>query len=60
MVLVGASLDAASKRAKQLREEIKHLNARHGGQLLAAVTLSIGIAMVPENGGSAEIAKSSR
>jgi diguanylate cyclase (GGDEF)-like protein len=33
-----------------LREEIKQLNVRHGGQLLGAVTLSIGIAVFPESG----------
>lgn len=49
-VLAGASLDAARKRAELLREEIKQLNVRHGGQLLGAVTLSIGIAVFPESG----------
>jgi diguanylate cyclase (GGDEF)-like protein len=37
-----------------LREEIKQLNVLHGGQLLGAVTLSIGIAAFPDNGDSAE------
>jgi diguanylate cyclase (GGDEF)-like protein len=36
-----------------LREDVKKLNAQHGGQLLGAVTLSIGIAMCPDNGDSA-------
>ena len=49
-VLAGASLDAARKRAELLREEIKQLNVRHGGQLLGTVTLSIGIAVFPDNG----------
>jgi diguanylate cyclase (GGDEF)-like protein len=49
-VLAGASLDAARKRAELLREEIKQLNVRHGGQLLGAVTLSIGIAVFPGSG----------
>jgi diguanylate cyclase (GGDEF)-like protein len=53
-VLAGASLDAARKRAELLREDIKQLNALHGGQLLGAVTLSIGIAVFPDNGDSAE------
>jgi diguanylate cyclase (GGDEF)-like protein len=53
-VLAGASLDAARKRAELLREEIKQLNVRHGGQLLGAVTLSVGIAVFPDNGDSAE------
>ena len=53
-VLAGASADAARKRAELLREEIKQLNVQYGGQLLGAVTLSIGIAVFPENGESAE------
>lgn len=53
-VLPGASLDAALKRAELLREDVKQLNAQYGGQLLGAVTLSIGIAVFPDNGDSAE------
>jgi len=53
-VLAGASLDAARTRAELLREDVKQLNAQHGGQLLGAVTLSIGIAVFPDNGDSAE------
>ena len=53
-VLAGASLDAARKRAELVREETKQLNVRHGGQLLGTVTLSIGIAVFPENGESVE------
>jgi diguanylate cyclase (GGDEF)-like protein len=49
-VLPGASLDVALKRAELLREDVKQLNAQHGGQILGAVTLSIGIAMCPDNG----------
>jgi diguanylate cyclase (GGDEF)-like protein/PAS domain S-box-containing protein len=52
-VLAGASLDAARKLAERLREQIKKLNVRHGGQLLGAVTLSVGIAVFPDNGDSA-------
>jgi diguanylate cyclase (GGDEF)-like protein len=52
-VLPDASLDVARKRAELLREDVKKLNAQHGGQLLGAVTLSIGIAMCPDNGDSA-------
>jgi diguanylate cyclase (GGDEF)-like protein/PAS domain S-box-containing protein len=53
-VLAGASLDAARKRAERLREEMKQLNVRHGGQLLGAVTLSIGIAVFPDNADTTE------
>jgi diguanylate cyclase (GGDEF)-like protein len=53
-VLAGASLEAARKRADLLREDIKQLSVQHGGQLLGAVTLSIGIAVFPDNGDNAE------
>jgi len=53
-VLAGAPLDAARKRAELLREEIRQLSVRHGGQLLGAVTVSIGIAVFPENGATAD------
>ena len=54
LVLASASLDAARKRAELLRENIKQLNVLHGGQRLGAVTLSIGIAVCPDNGDSVE------
>ena len=53
-VLAGASLEPARKRAELLREEMKQLNVRHGGQLLGAVTISIGIAAFPDDGDTAE------
>ena len=53
-VLAGASLEAAQKRAELLREDVKQLNVRYGGQLLGAVTLSIGIGIFPDNGENAE------
>ncbi len=53
-VLSGASREAARRRAEVVREEVKSLNVRHGGQLLGAVTLSVGIAVFPENGETAE------
>jgi diguanylate cyclase (GGDEF)-like protein/PAS domain S-box-containing protein len=53
-VLAGASLDATRRRAELLREDVKKLNVQYGGQLLGAVTLSIGIAIFPDNGESAE------
>ena len=53
-VLSGASLEAAQKRAELLQGEIKQLNVRHGGQLLGTVTISVGIAIFPNNGDGAE------
>jgi len=53
-VLSGASLAAAQQRAELLQGEIKQLNVRHGGQLLGSVTISVGIAIFPNNGDGAE------
>ena len=50
IVLAGTSLEIAQARAEQLRERTKQLNVRQGGQLLGMVTVSIGIAVFPENG----------
>ena len=36
-----------------MREESKQLNVLYGGQLLGAVTISIGMAIFPENGDDA-------
>ena len=53
-ILAGASLGAARKRAELVRAEIKQLSVQYGGQLLGAVTVSIGIAAYPDNGESVE------
>lgn len=54
LILAGANLDAAHQRAEILREEVKALIVRHGGQLLGTISLSVGIAAFPEHGRSAE------
>ena len=53
-VLAGASLDASRKRAELLRGSVKQLNVQYGGQLLGAVSVSMGIAVFPENGDTSE------
>jgi diguanylate cyclase (GGDEF)-like protein/PAS domain S-box-containing protein len=53
-VLSAADGESAQKRAQLLQEELKHLQVRHGGQLLESITISIGIAVFPTNADSAE------
>jgi diguanylate cyclase (GGDEF)-like protein/PAS domain S-box-containing protein len=58
IVLLDASLEMTRERAERLCEHVRHLNIRFEGQALKAVTLSLGIAVFPENGStSAEILK---
>jgi diguanylate cyclase (GGDEF)-like protein len=54
LVLSGASIDAACKRAKVLREELEHLIVQHAGQVLGKVSLSIGISAFPNHGATSE------
>jgi diguanylate cyclase (GGDEF)-like protein/PAS domain S-box-containing protein len=52
LIFPNSSLDAAEKRAEQLRSSIKNLNIIHRGQPLGPVTISVGIAAYPLNGSS--------
>ncbi len=54
LILVGASIDSACKRAELLREELKQLTVQHAGQTLGRITLSIGISAFPGHGTTAE------
>jgi diguanylate cyclase (GGDEF)-like protein len=54
LILSGASLDAASQRAEMLREELKKLIVQHAGQVLGAVSISIGVSAYPNHGVNAE------
>jgi len=49
VILSGAPIEAAQRRAELLREEVKQLAAEYAGQALGGVTLSIGIAAYPEH-----------
>ncbi len=49
LILPDASLEAAYKRAEQLREGVKQLQVRHH-QVLGVITLSLGVASSPEHG----------
>jgi diguanylate cyclase (GGDEF)-like protein len=55
IILSGASIEAARKRAELLREDLKHLTVQHGGQLLGSVTFSIGISLYPGQASSEDL-----
>jgi diguanylate cyclase (GGDEF)-like protein len=54
LVLPEASLEGALQRAEQLRREVRHLNLYQGQQSLGVITLSLGVAVFPEHGGTVE------
>jgi len=58
IVLLDASLEKTSERAERLCEHARHLNIQFEGQTLETSTLSVGVAIFPEDGStSAEILK---
>jgi len=54
LVLPDSSLPDASQRVEQIRVLIEKLEIRHGGQLMATMTLSAGVAAAPEHGSTME------
>ncbi len=54
LILPDASLEHTRARAEELREAIRRLSVQHQDRLLAAVTLSLGVAAFPEHGDSAD------
>ena len=54
ILLTETSLETARKRARQLREGIKTLSVPHRGQYLTPPTVSLGVALYPDHGGSAD------
>jgi len=50
LVLTDSTLDGALRRAEILRQQVKQLSVEYAGQLLGAVTISIGVAVFPEHG----------
>src|SRR3989441_716153 len=54
VILSEASIEVTQQRAERLREEFKHLSVQHRGKTLGALTLSIGVAVFPEHGTTAE------
>lgn len=54
LILPETSLDDTRQRAEQLREEFQHLNIQYDGRSIKAATLSLGVAVFPEHGLTAE------
>jgi diguanylate cyclase (GGDEF)-like protein len=54
IVLTNSSLDGASQRAEVLREELEHLVVQHVGQVLGALSISLGVSAYPNHGSGAE------
>ena len=54
VIMPGASIESATARANILMEGARHINVTHKGQSLGGITLSIGVAIVPEHGDDAD------
>ncbi len=50
LVLTDTNVSGAMQRAEILRREVKQLQVAYAGQLLGAVSISIGVAMFPDHG----------
>ena len=50
LVLTDTKLDGAFKRAEILRQQVKLLSVEYDGQLLGAVSVSMGVALFPDHG----------
>jgi diguanylate cyclase (GGDEF)-like protein len=50
LVLTDSSLDGAFKRAEILRQQVKQLSVEYEGQLLGAISVSMGVALFPDHG----------
>ena len=50
LVLTDSTLDGAFKRAEILRQQVKQLSVEYDGQLLGAISVSMGVALFPEHG----------
>lgn len=54
LILPDSSLEDTRRRAEELREEVKHLHVRYNGEPIGNVTLSLGVAVFPDHGETAE------
>jgi diguanylate cyclase (GGDEF)-like protein/PAS domain S-box-containing protein len=50
LVLTDATLGGALKRAEILRQQVKQMNVEYAGQVLGAVSISMGVAVFPDHG----------
>jgi diguanylate cyclase (GGDEF)-like protein len=54
LVLPERSLADCQARAEQLRRAVKNMNVNHNGQPLGPLTASVGVALFPDHGPTAE------
>lgn len=50
LILPGAAVETVCVRAEMIRQEAERLDLQHAGHALGKVTLSLGVAVYPENG----------
>jgi diguanylate cyclase (GGDEF)-like protein len=50
LVLTDSNLAGAVQRAEILRQQVKQLSVEYAGQLLGAVSVSVGVAFFPDHG----------
>jgi diguanylate cyclase (GGDEF)-like protein/PAS domain S-box-containing protein len=55
LILPDASLEVTGKRAEMLREAVKHLDVSYNDQPLGAITVSCGVAALPDHGPNMEL-----
>jgi diguanylate cyclase (GGDEF)-like protein/PAS domain S-box-containing protein len=55
LIMPDASLETTRQRAEKIREEVKQMQVKHHGQMLGAVTLSLGVAEIPSHGSTGEV-----
>ena len=58
LILPEASLEAAMRRAEDLRQRVKSMEVKHQGTALGQVTISLGVAVYPDHGRTRELLQS--
>ena len=54
LIMPGASLETTRERAENLRQAVKNLQVKYQDQLLKSTTISLGVAIFPDHGLTAE------
>ena len=54
LVMPGSSLEATRERAENVRQAVKALQVKYQGLFLKSPTISLGVAIFPDHGGTAE------
>jgi diguanylate cyclase (GGDEF)-like protein/PAS domain S-box-containing protein len=54
LVMPGASLETTRERAENVRQAVKTLQVKYQGRFIKSTTISLGVAIFPDQGGTAE------